>query len=244
MFPDELKPEVEQLNSLVYWFPILKEIRMRVPETRIVYSGYVPLYSLTDGEKPEGIDNLVAKIDFEVMQLGGYPVFMRTGQTSDKHGWEKTCYLTGKDKIVGNLAGLAETSIMANIAGAPLSMDFVVVRKLLETEPILTHFHGNMPIAKELRYFIKDGKIQCVHPYWHKEVFEGNDAAVEKSKTLESFTDEEMTEPNLMASYIAKYFSGYWSVDFLQTKNGDWYCIDMAVGERSYHKPDCKYSSK
>ena len=47
-----------------------------------------------------------------------------------------------------------------------------------------------------------------------------------------------------MAKYIASYFKEYWSVDFLKTKDGLWYCIDMATGDRSYHWPDCKHSAK
>jgi len=47
-----------------------------------------------------------------------------------------------------------------------------------------------------------------------------------------------------MGNYIARLFSGWWSVDLLKAKNGEWVCIDMAIGESSWHEKNCKFNAK
>ncbi|KKN09499.1 hypothetical protein LCGC14_1045840, partial [marine sediment metagenome] len=39
---------------------------------------------------------------------------------------------------------------------------------------------------------------------------------------------------------VAKLFDGYWSLDWSMDHAGNWWVIDMAEGDRSYHWPDCK----
>jgi len=38
-------------------------------------------------------------IEHMVTRMGGYPVFIRTGQTSHKHQWAETCYVDQKKHI-------------------------------------------------------------------------------------------------------------------------------------------------
>ena len=88
--------------------------------------------------------------------------------------------------------------------------------------------------------------MQCYHPYWPKEALEDTEGKLteEQAKELEKIQklDKEEEEGlKAMSKYIAKYFKEYWSVDFLKAKNGLWYCIDMATGDRSYHWPECKH---
>jgi len=53
-FPEPTPPDKEHLNNLVYWYPILKEIRMRVPKTIIVHRGDCELIHILDGKEPDG----------------------------------------------------------------------------------------------------------------------------------------------------------------------------------------------
>src|SRR2546421_167369 len=95
----------------------------------------------------------------------GFPCFLRTGMLSDKHSWKQTCFVEDTQGLPGRVGRLVEASFMANIAGDPLNYDFWCVRKLTPTGPVVTYFN-DMPIAMEVRAFIKDGKTQCVHQYW------------------------------------------------------------------------------
>lgn len=239
-------PAVEQLNNLVYWYPVLKQIGMRVPKTLIVHRGDCELLALIDGEKPKGVDIFLERLKSATDKIG-YPCFLRTGQTSNKHDWKDSCFIrNSKTNLIAHVANLVDHSCMANIAGDPFNYDFWVVREIIPTSPRFNFFDGNLPITRELRFFIRNGKIECCHPYWPDEAF--RDKLTEDQKTslkeLQIIPPED-SEVFMMAKYVARYFMGYWSVDFLEDETGKWWCTDMAIGKRSYHYPNCdKVESK
>jgi len=243
IFEEPLDESREQMTNLVYWFPILERIGMRVPRTTIVYSGDVQLGRLTSNEKPANLKTFLDRMDLALKDFK-FPVFLRTGMMSDKHGWKNTCFLKDRKDLLQHVGTIVETSYIANIAGRPFAFDFWAIREMIETKPIFNFFSGEMPITKEFRFFIKNGKVQCFHPYWPDEAFRGHldKEQKKKLKEIQKLNKAEEKELMLMATYIAHFFKDYWSVDFLKAKNGDWYCIDMAVGERSYHWPTCKYA--
>ena len=115
-----------------------------------------------------------------------------------------------------------------------------------------TAFYGEMPVNPERRYFIKDGKIQCHHPYWIEEAIEkGTDSKKLPNnwkKVLKEINTETKEEIKLLSKYtnqIAKVFpKGYWSIDFCKAKDGEWILIDMATGGSSWHDDKCKYHVK
>lgn len=230
--------EREGQNNLAYWYPLLKQMRMRVPETIIVGSGDCELTYLLDGVKPRGFDQFIERLKLACHQVG-YPVFLRTGMTSDKHDYERTCFVENKTQLEDHVRRLVETSVIANISGYPFDYTIWAVRKFIYTKEYFTYFNGNLPITKEVRYFIKDGDIVKSAPYWPEEVFE-NASDEEKAllAELRTITDDDKLELDLMARYIAKHMPGFWSVDFLQDRQGKWWCTDMAVGERSYGCPE------
>lgn len=242
-FEEQLDEETEAKNNMTFWYPILQKIKMRVPKTTIVYSGDVELGYLTDGEKPEGFKKFLKRMN-DALKDFTLPVFLRTGMLSDKHSWNRTCFLKDKKDLVRHITNLVETSYIANIAGFPFSYDFWVIREMLETEPIFNSFPGSMPITKEFRFFINNGKVQCYHPYWPEEAFRNTltEEQKKKLKEIQTLTKDEEKELNMMAAYIARFFKNYWSVDFLKGIDGKYWVIDMAVGERSYHFDNCKYA--
>ncbi len=236
-----LEPAIEQLNSLVYWYPILQEIRIPTPKTIIVHSGLCKLGIMSDGKLPEGWKAFEKKLK-QAMNEVGYPCFLRTGQMSNKHDWKESCFVSSPSEIKNHVTNLVEASYIANIAGSPFRFDFWVIRELLETEPVFNHFPGEMPVTREIRAFINKGKTQCVHPYWVTEAFKGLDKKEKELLKKVQKLPPKSHEVYKMIEYVSKYFKGYWSVDFLEDKNGKWWCIDMAVGKRSYHYPKCKYN--
>lgn len=241
-FQESLDEEVEAKNSLTYWFPILEKIKMRVPKTIIVHTGGVQLLRLTDDEIPDGYLQFHKRL-LDAIKIVGFPCFLRSSMTSDKHSWKDSCYLTAESDLTSHLRTIIDTSIMANIAGYPFDTSLWAVREMIPTRPIFYTFSGEMPITKERRVFINKGEVLCNHPYWPDEAFENDKDKIPeyatKLKELQSLPEDEERELNLMAKYIARFFKSFWSVDFLQDVEGKWWCIDMAVGERSYHFPDC-----
>lgn len=231
-------PYEELKNSMGYWYPLLQQIRMRTPKTVLVHSD-IDLNEYLESEKDSAFVTFIERLQTACQYLGnGEPVFLRTAQTSDKHSWNYTCYVRDYKKIQSNVMHLVESSVMANIAGMPWNTNIWAVRQML---PVKKHFEAfdGMPITTEYRMFIKDGKTQCMHEYWPDEAFEDEK---QKQQRLGVYKDIDTSKLRMMSDYVARYFHDYWSVDFLLSEDGQWYCIDMAVGDRSYHDPSCKFS--
>lgn len=253
-----------RLCSMTFWYPMLAELqyythtplpqvvlagakgftveppvddglRIRVPETVIVHYPYSrEIGDAVDGEPVRGWHELCTAIDAAAEQVGGYPVFLRTEASSDKHSWKDTCYLTAAGDIGQHVYNLVEHAMMND-----LPCDFFAVRRLIPTRAICTAFYGEMPIAKERRVFIRDGSVACHHPYWPADAFDADEITEHQVRELQELGTEDEQEITRLASYVAKYIDGAWSVDFLQDINGDWWCIDMAVADVSYHWPEC-----
>ena len=121
----------------------------------------------------------------------------------------------------------------------------LVFREFLSLVTKFTAFRGEFPVNKERRYFIKDGKIQCHHPYWPVDAIEMPDN--ENYKTLlKELNQEEEQEIKLLSKYSLKVrdalkIHDYWSIDFACGSNGIWYLIDIAIGENSFHWLDCEF---
>lgn len=98
-----------------------------------------------------------------------------------------------------------------------------------------------MPVASERRYFINKGQIQCHHPYWILDSI--HDPSVDNWRELLTELNEETPEEvKLLSKYalsVAEILEGYWSVDFALSNKGEWYLIDMAKGEDSFHNDQC-----
>lgn len=225
-----------QMIDLSFWYPILCRIGIKMPRTHVVFTD-VELAHLLDGVTPKGFDYFVKNLICAMDDIG-YPCFLRTGHMSNKHDWKNSCYITKESKIGFHITNLIEISYIVNIAGLPLPYSTWVVREIIPTKPLFYAFHGQMPIIKEARVFIRDGKVQCYHPYWPTEAFveETNNEWGKHITELHSFAIGKIIKT---ANKIAQYFSGYWSIDFLQDSTGDWWVIDMALGDYSYHYPGC-----
>lgn len=223
-------------NCLSYWFPILETSGVPVPRTVIYRSDPSELYQIFDGKTNEGIARLVAQIRRSMIDLGGPPVFLRTGHGSHKHRWDRTCNLRDTRKILDHIAELVEWSCSVDMLGLPL--DVWVVREMLPVRPLFHAFLG-MPIVEEWRYFVRGGNIQCCHPYWPPESIL-NPTVDDWRERLEGL--EASTEADRLAEQVAhaidQHDGGYWSVDVLLSARGC-FVTDMALGERSWHWPNC-----
>jgi hypothetical protein len=238
----------ERLNSMTFWFPILLRAGIPVPKTIFIHAdNQSELAVLLDGNEPDPKSRFFLELELAAEKVG-LPAFLRTEMLSDKHGWKETCYLESADpaRLIYHVASLVEASEMANIATGT-DHHFWAVREFLQAESDFTYFHGDMPITKEIRVFVRNGEIECFHPYWPKDIFPDIDP--EKVNRVRRLDKVELSGAIGLAGFIAKRISGYWSIDLLKTKlniegRGFWYCTDMAIGERSYHDPECKYAPK
>src|SRR3989337_1939956 len=68
------------------------------------------------------------------------------------------------------------------------------------------------------RYFVRDGQVQCHHPYWPEDAlrFEGRRpwGWRKRLKVLNQETFGEVSRLWVYAERLAAHLDGYWSVDF------------------------------
>jgi len=231
-------------NTMFYWYPKIKNLDIPQPKTKVYKFSKDEFKTIT---KEEGIPKSLYENCLPFAEKIGFPLFMRTDNSSCKHGWEKTCYVKTRESLKMHLFELLSTSAMQGWMS--YNDRGLIFRELLDLEighkygVPFTAFYGNFPVNKERRYFIKNGKLQCRHPYWYPPAIE-NPSYNDWQGTLEYLNKETSEEVLLLTKYaqkVADMFNGYWSVDFAKGIDGKWYLIDMARGEDSFHWIECEY---
>ncbi len=252
-------------TCLSYWFPKIKAAGAPVPKTTIIDFGHEQsreLLKIFDVQSPPELVTLTALIRAAADEVG-YPCFLRTGQTSGKHGWKDNCFLADPLLIPQHIAGLVEFSEICDFMGLPFNV--WVVRELLKTRLLFRAFHGEMPIVREFRVFVQGAEVACLHPYWPEGCFElfrgsdewpegvGRNCHVDEEKyplwrvnleAMNTLDHKEMFELTALAEKCGGACGGDWSVDILQDENGKWWVTDMAEANISYHWPGCVNEKK
>ncbi len=230
-------------TSMLFWFPKLydSDLGIPLPFTRIVKlkNCNESLMGVCDGDFSL-IKDAVEEVEFIAEELG-YPLFLRTDYTSNKHDWVKSCFIQKKEDIKRGVMNIIEFSFMADIFGLPINA--LVLRDYIPMKTLFKAFSG-MPVNPEIRFFIKDGKIDAWYWYWVEDAIANS---WDKDKLPSNWRDiiseaKDCVDIDLLTKYalrVAGVFDGYWSVDFCQAKSGKWYLIDMAEGEKSW-RPEVK----
>jgi hypothetical protein len=211
-------------NSLCYWWPKVKNLGIPVPRT------------------------IITSLDVESAGVAathiGYPVFLRTDLCSGKHDWNQSCYVDNPSKMAHNFDKVVESNVRWQMLG--INPQAAVVREFLDLETAFTAFIGDMPINKERRYFVENGRVLCGHPYWPESAFNNHPARMANGfdweRKLARLNERDSSESILedYAVAVSKSLEGFWSVDFAKGREGSWYLLDMALGKNSYHWPDCE----
>ena len=241
-------------TALSNWFPKIRDAGLPVPETRLLTmtdEAHLFLQSVVFGEPvPEHHRGAYSRFLQELGEAAsevGFPCFLRTDYTSNKHDWKDACFVKTADDLDRQVSQIAFFSALADFAGLPFRN--WAVRELLPTIPygICPNF-GDMPICKEFRFFVTDGKVDCFHPYWPLH-------ALEQGGTPSNLDFEELCrlecEKNhgsdsdvlhTLAEMAGEAVGGSWSVDILETSRG-WCVTDMAEAHKSYHWEGCPNGS-
>ena len=233
-------------TSMLYWFPVVEKLGIPVPKTAMIKTAdnITCILQRTGGDfmTDRGI---AANIDMDLVyaraSIIGYPLFLRTDMTSNKHSWGKTCYVKKESEIVPHLKKLMTFSQMADmITGIPFCA--VVLREYISMWTLFHAFNG-MPVNPEWRIFAKNGRVRCSHWYWIKDAIKNPDVEDYEDRLRESeiITALSLDKLERYARKVSEAMPGQeWSIDFCKGKNGQWYLIDMAVAEKSWHDPSCR----
>lgn len=227
-------------NSLLYWYPKIKDLEIPQPKTEIVLIDEKEKESAYNGMMPISLTEKVRRVCGGNL---GFPVFIRTDLASGKHQWKDSCFYDGSTELWKNLLHIIEFNTCADILGLPFGA--MIIREFIPMDTGFTAFNGDMPVNPERRYFVQDGKLLCHHPYWIKEAL----AHSYKKPSIENWEEvsdklnfESEDEVKLLSDYakqVASIFESFWSVDFCKAKDGRWVLIDMALGGESWHPEDC-----
>lgn len=236
---------MNDITTLSYWFPKLQAAGLPVPETHIIQmpkEAREEVWGLLDGKPPAGlafegfvedVANLCSKVS--------YPAFLRTGHTSGKHQWSKTCYVWCREVVRPHILRLVEFSEMVDMLGLPWNE--WVVRKFLKAKKVYgccPHYE-DMPVTKEFRFFVRDSEVLCAHPYWPKDALVDGGLELTPEKYAELCNMGESKEALYhLASKAGEAVGGEWSVDIFEAVDGWWYITDMAEAKKSWHWPGCE----
>lgn len=218
-------------TSAKVWYPVASEV-VRTPRTAIVPVEY-DLIFLVDGMEPKGYEELLERLDKAASEIG-YPVFFRSGQTSAKHDWDHAhCVVRCREDFKKAIPALVEYSCM----GFPeQSWEILMVRQFLDVKAICRKDSGT-PISREFRFFIEDGAVSHVQPYWPEHAVAGHTEETgweERLREMSVLSTDEYEYLKAETLKVAQAVPGDWSVDWLQDRNGDWWMIDMADAAVSY----------
>lgn len=227
-------------NSATIWLPAIEAAGLRVPKTIMVpYNHASTACFIDDGSgKQEDWDAVVWGVR-EAASTIGYPVFIRTDLSSAKHRGIKAIRATCRDMIERCLAETIIDNEM-KFGFGDIGPTHIMVRQWLNLHHTFTAFRG-LPIAREWRFFVDGERVICCHPYWPEGAVEEGAPSVDCWRGL---MGELNARPPMgideLAVIAAKACGGdRWSVDFAVDYVGDWWLIDMARMERSWHWPGC-----
>lgn len=237
---------MKRLNSLFVWYPLIQEV-VPTPKTIMIpkVNDWQSLEAVIDTFTDPEIIRLFEEAKKAVHLLGGYPVFLRSDETSNKHSWADTCYVTNDKTLASGIRNILEFTLMVDMGGE-LNFGGVVVREFLDL-PHKFHAFSGMPVSKEFRFFIKNGQILCRHPYWFPSCMR----RVDIEDWLPELRKIQVLEPNeklVLDQYaldVSKAIElldapeNYWSIDFCYALNRGWIVTDMALGPESFHYNTC-----
>lgn len=227
-------------TDLSYWFPIIEAAGIPVPKTKIIKiteSATKMIWDLFDGKDNGALsDPFFEEVKAAATEMG-FPCFLRTDNTSGKHEWKDTCFLPSTEDVPSHVAAIVNFSECADMFGLP--WDTWAVREMLPTIPYGTcPRYGGMPVCKEFRFFVKDGKVQCWHPYWPMEALvQGgwNGQAITYNDLVYLRNENELI---LLAERTGAALGDAWSIDILDTERG-WFVTDLAEAHKSFHWEGC-----
>lgn len=256
---------LREKNRFQYWYPKIAQLTdIPMPKTKILALTPKDTDLLHESVKKFVREN-TERID-DAIDGFTFPIFLKGDFSSVKHQWKSTSCVPNRGALGKHISEIIYHMELNNN-----SCQALIFRELLNLESPFTFFDGDLPIAKERRYFVKDGRVICRHPYWDISLFEkrferedvhvlslqASGVATKYTykypheyrdrirawiRELNHETEEEIHILSHMASKISSVMDGAWSVDFACDVNGKWWFIDMGLAKESGHLKSCPYS--
>ena len=239
-FEERLKLSRE--TSMLHWWPRVVDIDIPMPRTEIIP---LSIETVREWWEKEGVlpEEVVARLEAAINRLG-FPVFLRTDFMSAKFAHEFRSVIRDKTDIKGAAMDLSDAHSEGFGTSTPQAL---VVREHLDLVSSFKSRSGR-PITAERRYFVRDGRLECHHPYWIEDAIARDhymDHGLPQNwKELLARMNEESEEVGILTEHAGKLaaaLEGWWSLDFAKATDGKWYFIDAAKGAVSWHLAECQH---
>lgn len=231
----------KNLTCQSYWYPRLPA-DVPVPKTMMVPFRLDVQVLVLDASEERLDEASTAKLHAAIKgvedaaALFKFPLFIKTGIFSDKHNWN--CFVASPDKLRRNLVDIIYNWFCV---GGIENSNWIVIREMIPTKPFLL-WDEKMPVTREWRYFVEDGKIFWRQPYWPRRAFPswattdllGHESIEQALEIMNEEKREDFDRLSALALSINKSIPGAWSIDFLQDVDGKWWLIDMAEAPKSF----------
>lgn len=228
----QITHSVPNRNSLLLWWPKVEALALPRPETLIIkVPASESLWDVLD-HKSSFSSTLIEAVKM-ACRVVGYAAFLRTDLLSGKHSYRETCYVSDESQVESHMWRLMEEHVLA-LDDLPHAF---VVREFLHLDSKFAAFEG-LPIAPERRYFVRGSEVLCHHPYWPADAIRRPNLREWRACLSEMNRESpfEITSLTSLAQMIGQALGDEsWSVDFARTIEGEWYFIDTARAEESWH---------
>lgn len=250
----------DRRNSLLWWYDVADVLAgMPMPRTEIIESEELATWTdcIMNGEPFTPAPSWVSHLQ-ELAANIGYPLFLRDDQVSAKFSGRQSCLVSKPTLLLEHIEEILVYH--RGQVGTPAPHALVLREYLRKGEitregKVVKPFpafgpSSMLPIGAERRYFVRDGKAECHHPYWPEEAIYGVQGVTEAEwkERLRLFNSESYEEIEYLTALTERFgqcLTGYWSSDFMFGSRKDdaprWYFIDAALGDCSQHW-DCPYA--
>ncbi|WP_339168639.1 ATP-grasp domain-containing protein [Paenibacillus sp. FSL R5-0341] len=178
-----------------------------LPESYDVIKGYTPHSVWVPMSVIQASPDAVKEA---TRQFGNRPIIVKDYVKSRKHEWKEACYIPDAadeehvKQVVHNFVRLQGEELNVGL----------VFREYVQLEFLSYHDQSGMPLSREMRVFMLDGKPAYISNYWD----EGQDEAFRDALT--SFLD--------IAQTIQ---SRFYTMDFAKVEGGSWIVLELGDGQ-------------
>jgi hypothetical protein len=249
-------PEAIEANRATYWYPILDDTDLPIPDAKLVemkhdFHDYLAVYEnprAFKGEDSKDVPSFSYLI--EAVEDYGTPCFLRSDLSSAKHfGLEAIKVKTPEDTSTA-MGHIIEHHGMDFLGANPNAWMIRPWIKMKESFRAFERFDNNpLPIPPEYRVFVTgEGEHVCTHFYWPKKEFQQRHAPDDAPNKLAKMKESTQTAVDDLEG-IAKQAGDAlgkvdaWSVDFALDADDNWWLIDVADARTSWHPEDCPHAT-
>lgn len=177
-----------------------------LPDSYSTIIGFTPKTTFKKLEGAFDIDDF--RIELEV--FGDAPIIVKDYVKSQKHFWSEACFIpdASDSKQVAKVVNR-----FLELQGKDLN-EGLVFREFVELEELTNHSKSGMPLTKEFRLFVKEGKAIAQFNYWD----EGDYA-------------DTSIDLRVFQSVISQVQSCFFTMDIAKTIGGDWIIVELGDGQ-------------